>query len=120
MKLKKLMARLRGRKGETLVESLAAILVFTLSSIILLTMVSAATGLNRAAKIADENRQTQLAAAETGGSEVCRGTVRICFNENSRASSTPRSYDVSVCREAPGALYAYFRAAPQSAADTEP
>lgn len=48
--MKKLFSRLRGSRGESLIESLAAILVFTLSSIIFLTMVTSANNINRTVK----------------------------------------------------------------------
>ena len=48
--MKKLYSRLRGSRGESLIESLAAILVFTLSSIIFLTMVTSANNINRTVK----------------------------------------------------------------------
>lgn len=68
--MKKLFARLRGKAGETLIETLAAILIFTLSSIMLLSMISSASKINQAAKDADARNQTQMEYAEKGADAV--------------------------------------------------
>ena len=64
------MKKLLNNKGESLVESLVAILIFTLSSILLYTMLSTATNLNRAAKEADEAHQQQMIYAEQADSRI--------------------------------------------------
>ena len=48
--MKHVMKRLKSKAGETLVESMAAILIFTFASIIMLSMVSYAADINTAAK----------------------------------------------------------------------
>ena len=101
--------KLRSRKGETLVEAMVSILVFTLSSILLLTMVTAASNINKAAKEADASRQAQLSAAEEGVNSNIQGAkVGISVGDNA-ASVT---YDVSISQKEPGALYSYFRLSP--------
>ena len=101
--------KLRSRKGETLVESMVSILIFTLSSILLLTMISAASSINKAAKESDASRQAQLSAAEAGENSSIQGAkVGIAVGGNS-ASVT---YDVYISQLEPGALYSYFRLRP--------
>ena len=48
------MKKLCNRRGETLLETLVATLIFTFGSIIMLTMISSAAKINDAAKRADE------------------------------------------------------------------
>lgn len=62
--MKKLFLRLRSSRGESLIESLAAILVFTLSSIIFLTMVTSANNINRTVKDEYAAFQAQQQAIE--------------------------------------------------------
>lgn len=57
--MKGVLSKLRSKRGETLIESLAAILVFTLSSIIFLTMVSSASHINQTVKAEYAAFQTQ-------------------------------------------------------------
>lgn len=52
--MKKFISRLRSNRGESLIESMAAILVFTLASILFLSMVNGAANINRAAREADD------------------------------------------------------------------
>ena len=53
-----------GRRGESLVETLAAILIITLASVVLLTMAQCAAHMNAEAKDADSEFYAQQAAAE--------------------------------------------------------
>lgn len=62
--MKQLFSKLHGKRGESLIESLAAILVFTLSSIIFLTMVSSASRINKTVKDEYAAFQTQRQAIE--------------------------------------------------------
>lgn len=62
--MKKLFFRLRSSRGESLIESLAAILVFTLSSIIFLTMVTSANNINHTVKDEYAAFQAQQQAIE--------------------------------------------------------
>ena len=62
--MKKLLKKLRSNAGETLVELMAAILVFTFASILLFSMITAATNINRAAKESDAAISSELKVAE--------------------------------------------------------
>ena len=58
------MKKLLNKKGESLVESLVSILIFTLSSIMLYTMLSTATEMNRKVKEISKAYQEQMVYAE--------------------------------------------------------
>ena len=62
--MKNIIMRLRCKKGESLIESMAAILIFTLASIIMLTMVTASADINKAAKEAEKVYHEPLLKAE--------------------------------------------------------
>ena len=64
--MKKAIKKLRSKSGETLIESIAAILVFTLSSILFFSMVNAAANINITTKEADRAYYTQQVLAEAG------------------------------------------------------
>lgn len=108
--MKKLISRLRNARGETLVEALVSILIFTLSSILLFSMLVSASNINRAARAADEDRQSQLDYAEAETSTDTPATVSIsCPDLNSSPEST-QVVSVYISRKEPGALFAFFRA----------
>lgn len=103
------MKRIRSKKGETLIESLASILIFTLASIILLTLVSAANDLNRTAKETDRTFFVQMIEAEMAeGNEKTAGTVTFTL------SGTSEKVAVDVYGLETG-LYAYYAAEGESA-----
>lgn len=77
--MKKMLKKLRAKAGETLIETLAAILIFTLSSIMLLSMISSASKLNETAKAADERNQTQMEYAEKQGDAVSPSQGSVIF-----------------------------------------
>lgn len=108
--MKKLFKRLRSNAGETLIEALAAILVFTFSSIILLSMISSATRINKTANEVAQMNQEQMIYAEKGpdaeGSATETGTVRVTLDGDVIASIPVDVYRL------PGeadAFYSYFK-----------
>lgn len=58
--------RLKSSRGETLVESMIAILIFTFASILFLTLVTSAADINLSVKSADESFQSQQQHIELG------------------------------------------------------
>lgn len=100
--------KLKSKAGESLVESMAAILIFTLSSIALLSMISASADVNRTAKVADEQFQQQMLVVEKADSKA-DGTKKgkATFKVNDTNVAQP---DVYICQEKDndGALYAYY------------
>jgi len=105
--VKGIFRRLKDRRGETLVEALASILIFTFSSILLLSMISSAARINATAKEADGKWAEQLNAAESGGDSEMT-TARVTLHVNGSVLS---SWEVYVAQQKgePTALYAYYR-----------
>jgi len=98
--MKNLLSRLKSKKGETLVESMAGILIFTFGSIIMLSMVTSAADINTAAKEADQEFFSQMVQVELaqGGTT---GTVIIS------AGGYTSNVDVTISGTTDG-LYAYY------------
>lgn len=72
--------RLGENRGETLLESMAAILIFTFASILLLTMLTAAREINRTASQWDAAQAADLELAEMAEQEAAPGTVRFVIH----------------------------------------
>ena len=82
--MNKILRRLRSKAGESLIESMAAILIFTMGSIIMLSMVSTAADINTKAKAADKSYNEQVRVAEmtdmSKSTYVQKGTITISVN----------------------------------------
>lgn len=120
--MSKLIQKLKSKAGETLVESMAAILVFTFASIIMMSMVSAAADINTTAKEADRQFQEELVVVERGSVTAVipedpsdptipvdphtSGTVKFTFG------SVEETVKVDVFRAEGGDLYAYYAETP--------
>ncbi len=110
-----LIKKLKSKAGESLVESMAAILIFTLTSIALLSMISASADINRTAKVADEQFQQQMVVvekAEAQGDNSTPGRVTFTVNDKQIAQD-----EVYICREKDNdsALYAYYKSTTEDA-----
>jgi len=92
--MKSIMKRLKNKAGETLVESMAAILIFTFGSLILLGMVSAAADINTAAKEADKAHTEQMVTVEKGEGEYKEKTVTFTYlqGQSGEKSETANVY----------------------------
>lgn len=86
MIVKQILRKLKSRAGESLVESLAAILIFTMASIILFSMVTTAGDINGKAKEKDAANQQQMIAVEKGIGKTGSGSVTMTMNGNTVAS----------------------------------
>lgn len=64
--MKKMLVRVQNWQGETLVEAMASILMMTLSSVFLLSMLSVAARINKAAQCSAQAQREQLCYAELG------------------------------------------------------
>lgn len=105
--MNKVIKRLRSKSGETLVESLAAILIFTFASIIMLSMVSSAANINAAAKEADEEYFSQMILVELAQNPTS-GSVTVSVSP-SNGSPTLSAQTVSVVVSGdPDGLHAYY------------
>lgn len=109
--------RIRNKRGETLVESMASILIFTFASIIMLTMISAATDINQVAKEADRAHFEVLVEAEMAEGDAQTG--QVVFSIGQMGSANEQTVTVDVYGEAPanGGVYAYYFV--ESGASTE-
>ena len=101
------MKKLKSKKGESLIESLVAILIFTMSSILLYSMLSTAAQLNLKAKEADEAHQAQMLYAEQAENASARGSVRFSFRQNGIEKELFRYENVNVYRLDQEALYSF-------------
>lgn len=101
--------KLKSKAGESLVESLCAILIFTMASIVLFSMVSAANDINGKAKAQDAKNQAHLVAVEKGdaASKNGTGTVTITLNEGA-SSRTIAQVNVDIYGGKDDSLFAYF------------
>lgn len=106
--MKNIIKRIRDKRGETLVESMASILIFTFASIIMLTMISTAADINQAAKEADRAHFDLLIEAEMAEGTAKTGTVAFSIGAPSNVSN--QSVAVHVYGDAPenGGVYAYY------------
>jgi type II secretory pathway pseudopilin PulG len=98
--MKHLHRRLRSCRGESLVESMVSILIFTLSSVLFFTMVTSATRINQTVKESDQALQTQRLAMEGRTESTTTGTVTITTSNGSTL------VDVKVVGE--NGVYAYY------------
>lgn len=82
-------SRTRGQRGETLAETLAAILVCTLASVMMLTAIVSAANINTAAKKRDATIQEaeQSAASQLAGSVDKSTTGTVTFTANGSTTS---------------------------------
>ena len=62
--MKSILNKLRSQCGESLVESLCAILIFTFASIVMYSMVTSAANINGEVKAMDEEHQRQMVYVE--------------------------------------------------------
>ena len=75
--MNKILNKLRSKAGESLVEALAAILIFTLASVGMFSMVSAAARINETAKETDRKYQAEMTYAEQGETNAETGVVTM-------------------------------------------
>lgn len=99
--------KLKSKAGESLVESLCAILIFTMASIVLFSMVSAAADINATAKEKDAENQAHLVAVEKGEVKNGGGTVTFTLGEGTGAVEIAE-VEVDVYGGQNGSLFAYF------------
>jgi hypothetical protein len=103
--MKNLFHKLRSKAGESLIESLAAILIFTMASIVMYSMVTTAADINRTAKIMDETNQQHMIAVEKGLPTAKNGSATITFSlDGTQIAQTP----VDIYGGTDGSLFTYF------------
>lgn len=82
--MRSLCRRLSSRRGETLVETLASILIVAVSAAIFAGMIMSSSRLNTVAKEADDAFYAELSAAETQAATTS-GTVSVTWSTGSEA-----------------------------------
>ena len=85
--MKKVMKRLKSKRGETLIETMAAILIFTLSSVMLFSMLTSASGINSTVKDAQAVNQADIQVIEQQKDGV-PGEVTIHFDDADKGKYT--------------------------------
>lgn len=100
--MERMLNKLKTCAGETLMESLASVLIFTMASILFLTMVTSASRINSTAKEADQKLQADQIVLE----EASSGSVKVVqVFVNGNLIDTPQ---VSVASTASGELFAFY------------
>lgn len=113
----KMKKKLRSKKGESLIESLVSILIFTLASIMLYTMLSTSVRLNQAAKDADAKYEVEMIYAEQGEKAYPElpagangdGNVNIELVKDGGNKQTLVRYNVEIHRQDKDSLYSYSK-----------
>lgn len=99
--------KLCGKAGESLVETLCAILIFALTSAGLYTMVMTAGNINAAARETERSFQEQLSIVEQAEGPGEADTVTMTIH---KADGTVHTVSVPVRVYRSGELHTYFRA----------
>lgn len=107
--MKAVFKKLKSKAGESLVETLAAILIFTMASIVMYTMVSTAADINTTVKEKDKVNQEHMLAIEKGEPDAKSGsgTVYIYVGEEA-AGQEKASIKVDIYGGHDDSLYAYY------------
>ena len=100
--------KLRSRAGETLLETLVAILVVTLASIVMYSMVTVAADINTTAKRKDQAVQEQLTVAERGDGVGTTGTIRMYIKVGATEQIVSTVTVDVYGGDEDGELYAYY------------
>ena len=90
--MSRLMKKLRGKRGETLVETLVAILICVLSLTMMFTATAVAANLNSRAAEGDRQYATDMATAELRTAALPEGTVTILAEGQTPANIPVRFY----------------------------
>lgn len=113
--MKEIIKRLKNQAGETLVESMAAILIFTFASIIMLSMVSSAADINTAAREADREYFEAMIIVELAQNNGSGSVAFSIQDASGTVTINQETTPVSVSGDT-DSLYAYYA----STAATEP
>ncbi len=108
--MKTILRKLKGKRGESLVETLFAILIFTFASITMYSMVSSAMSITNKAKAADAANQSQLEVAERAEGKGKPANISLTLTETPGGETEQELGEVSVniFGGDNGELYAYY------------
>lgn len=107
--MKRLLNKLRSKAGESLVEVLCAILIFTMASVGMYSMVMAANNINATAKEADKKFQEDMLIVEKADGTGAAGTITMTYTDSAGNTHT-FSTNVKVYQS--GDLFSYFKQEP--------
>lgn len=77
--MKTILTKLKSARGESLIETMAAILIFTFASILFLSLVTSAANINISVNEADEAFQAQQAAVEATPGAAAPTAAAVLF-----------------------------------------
>ena len=101
--------KLRSKAGESLVESLAAILIFTLASIGLFSMIQASNNINRTAREKDTFVQQQMIETEKADRAIGTGQAGFSIKNQDGTVVAGETVDIELFGDAADGLYSYFK-----------
>ena len=110
--MKPVWKKLRSKAGESLVEVLCAILIFTLASVGMYSMVMAANNINATAKEADDKFQENMLVVEKAEGAGQQGTITMTPYKTGSVPGAegPDSITVNVEVYRNGDVFSYFKA----------
>lgn len=100
--------KLKNRRGESLVEALVAILAFTLSSLLMYSMVTTAADINRTARKEDEAFQKQVKIVEEAQGVPTYDKVSVSLTESPGYNNSKSMGEVEVAVYKGEDLTAYY------------
>ena len=109
--MKQVLNKLKNKAGETLVETMAAILIFTFGSIIMLNMITSAVEINKMAEDADRQYLEDMKAVEMLDHKKPGDDhfVRIETDKDLLRNPFRPKIPVDVYGSENGTLYAYYQ-----------
>lgn len=108
--MKKLLKRLLTKKGESLVETLAAILVVTLASVVLLSMISSAARINHEVDELSEKYNAGQQYVERGqgeGQGEAEVEIRLYYSSEPSGKQLGKTR-VTIYSDSESGLYAFY------------
>lgn len=100
--------KLKSKVGESLIESLCAILIFTMASVVLFSMVSAAGDINGKAKAKDRENQQHMIAVESANDAAKNGSAEFVFRLKNDENTVVARVTADIYGGKNGSLYAYY------------
>ena len=107
--MKSLKKKLKSKAGESLTETLVAILIFTLSSVIFFNMVQTSNRINGTAKAKEQEIQEQMVVAEKAEGTPEDGKVNIQFRKADGSNITEKEIGIDIYGDTADGLFSYFR-----------
>lgn len=99
--------RLRRSRGESLIESMAAILIVTLASVAFLTMVNSSARINAKTAAVEAEYTQEIEVAEDSDNAAAHPGYRL--NVTFNGSDVINVPDVGIAKKSNEALYAFYK-----------